>query len=248
VEGDGGMGHLLAQQLLAAGERVLDVQPKLGARVRLLAAGDTNKNAPNDARSVPWPRCARPASGKSGPMITPRFCRYGPSITGIWARPAPRWSAACTRSRANRSPAASPKQLSPATQPAFWSPSSLRGCEPARWELAAEFPGDLRHIDAQPCQTRKKLAAAVRASGTSLTGLFGVGPVIAATVIGGAGEASRFPGRAHFAAYNGTAPMRLVDRMAFELLTARGNLPPQLIWVCPKKSSGSAQDMVKTIT
>ena len=31
---------------------MLDVQPKLGARVRLLAAGDTNKNDPNDARSV----------------------------------------------------------------------------------------------------------------------------------------------------------------------------------------------------
>ena len=32
VEGAGGLGHLLAQQLLSAGERVLDVQPKLGAR------------------------------------------------------------------------------------------------------------------------------------------------------------------------------------------------------------------------
>jgi len=52
VEGAGGTGHLLAQQLLSAGERVLDVQPKLGARVRLLAAGDVNKNDPNDARSV----------------------------------------------------------------------------------------------------------------------------------------------------------------------------------------------------
>ena len=30
VEGAGGLGHLLAQQLVAAGERVLDVQPKLG--------------------------------------------------------------------------------------------------------------------------------------------------------------------------------------------------------------------------
>ena len=29
-----------------------DVQPKLGARVRLLASGNTNKNDPNDARSV----------------------------------------------------------------------------------------------------------------------------------------------------------------------------------------------------
>src|SRR5580704_2604766 len=52
VEGAGGLGHLLAQQLLAAGDRVVDVQPKLGARVRLLASGDTNKNDPNDARSV----------------------------------------------------------------------------------------------------------------------------------------------------------------------------------------------------
>ena len=52
VEGAGGLGHLLAQQLLAAGERVLDVPPKLAARVRLLAAGDMNKNDPNDARSV----------------------------------------------------------------------------------------------------------------------------------------------------------------------------------------------------
>src|SRR5689334_21526454 len=52
VEGAGGLGQLLARQLLAAGERVLDVPPKLGARVRLLAASDTSKNDPNDARSV----------------------------------------------------------------------------------------------------------------------------------------------------------------------------------------------------
>ena len=52
IEGADGTGHLLARQLLAAGERVLDIQPKLAARVRLLAAGNTNKNDPNDARSV----------------------------------------------------------------------------------------------------------------------------------------------------------------------------------------------------
>ena len=52
VEGAGGMGQLPDWQLLAAGERVLDVQPKLAARVRLLAAGNTNKNDPDDARSV----------------------------------------------------------------------------------------------------------------------------------------------------------------------------------------------------
>src|SRR6266516_3176211 len=52
VEGAAGLGHLLAQQLVAAGEQVLDVPPKLAARVRLLQSGDTNKNDPNDAFSV----------------------------------------------------------------------------------------------------------------------------------------------------------------------------------------------------
>jgi transposase len=52
VEGAAGLGSLLARQLVAAGEHVLDVQPKLAARVRLLAAGNTNKTDPNDARSV----------------------------------------------------------------------------------------------------------------------------------------------------------------------------------------------------
>ena len=52
VENATGLGFLLAQQLVDAGERVLDVQPKLAARVRLLATESTNKNDPHDARSV----------------------------------------------------------------------------------------------------------------------------------------------------------------------------------------------------
>ena len=52
VDGARGLGRLLARQLVAAGERAGDVQPKLAARVRLLEAGDTNKTDPDDARSV----------------------------------------------------------------------------------------------------------------------------------------------------------------------------------------------------
>jgi transposase len=52
IEGAGGLGHLLARQLVTAGEHVLDVPPKLAARVRLLGSGSTDKNDPNDARSV----------------------------------------------------------------------------------------------------------------------------------------------------------------------------------------------------
>jgi hypothetical protein len=43
IENATGLGYLLAQQLVTAGERVLDVQPKLAARVRLLATESTNK-------------------------------------------------------------------------------------------------------------------------------------------------------------------------------------------------------------
>ena len=80
--------------------------------------------------------------------------------------------------------------------------------EAARWELAAELTKDLRGADAAIRETRKKLSIAVRAAGTSLTGLFGVGPVIASTVPGDVRQVFRFPGRDHFAAWNGTAPGR----------------------------------------
>ena len=96
--------------------------------------------------------------------------------------------------------------------------------EAARCELAAALLDDLRRIDARIRETRKKLAATVAAAGTSLTGLFGVGPVIAAAVIGDVRDVSRFPGRDHFAAYNGTAPIEVSSgpRKVYRL-SRRGN-------------------------
>ena len=47
-----GLGYLLAQQLVAAGETVFDVPPVLASRVRVLGSGRSQKNDPNDARSV----------------------------------------------------------------------------------------------------------------------------------------------------------------------------------------------------
>ena len=49
IESASGLGHLLAQQLLAAGEDVVDVPPTLAARVRVLGSGRSQKNDPNDA-------------------------------------------------------------------------------------------------------------------------------------------------------------------------------------------------------
>ncbi len=52
IEGADGLGYLLSQQLLAAGERVLDVPATLAARTRVLGSGQSNKTDANDARSV----------------------------------------------------------------------------------------------------------------------------------------------------------------------------------------------------
>ena len=94
----------------------------------------------------------------------------------------------------------------------------------ARCELACEFLDDMRRLDAKLRDTKRKLAAAVRASGTSLTGLFGVGPVIAGTVIGDVRQVFRFPSRDHFAAYDGTAPVEVSSggRKVYRL-SLRGN-------------------------
>jgi transposase len=94
----------------------------------------------------------------------------------------------------------------------------------ARHELAGQFLADLRNLDTQLRQAKKKLAAAVRASRTTLTEIFGVGPVIAGTVIGDVGSVSRFASRDHFAAYNGTAPIEVSSggRITYRL-SLRGN-------------------------
>ena len=46
------MGYLISDQLVAAGERVVDVPPMMASRVRLLGSGKSQKTDPNDARSV----------------------------------------------------------------------------------------------------------------------------------------------------------------------------------------------------
>jgi transposase len=94
----------------------------------------------------------------------------------------------------------------------------------ARCELAADLLDDIRHLDARRRQARAKLAAAVKASGTSLTEVFGVGPVVAATVIGDVVLVARFGTRDHFAAYNGTAPVEVSsgERKTYRL-SLRGN-------------------------
>jgi transposase len=66
VESAWGLGYLLSQQLLDAGEVVLDVPATLAARVRVLGTGRSNKNDPNDARSVAVAALRAPALASVG--------------------------------------------------------------------------------------------------------------------------------------------------------------------------------------
>jgi transposase len=225
VEGAAGLGHLLAQQLVAAGERVLDVPPKLASRVRLLQSGNVNKNDPNDAFSV-----AVAALRSRGPRQVSADDHA--AVLKMWAKRhrdlgRSRTQAACrlhavlcdlvpggtTRDITAARAAKILQQLTPADPVAA-----------ARCELAAQFLEDLRGIDVKIADARRRLAAAVKAHGTSVTSVFGVGPVGAATVIGDVVHIWRFASRNHFASYDGTAPVEVSSgNRKIHRLSLRGN-------------------------
>jgi transposase len=225
IEGATGLGRLLAQQLLAAGEQVLDVQPKLAARVRLLNTGTVNKNDPNDARSVA-------VAAMRSPDVRSVAVEDHASVMKIWVRR----HRDLSRSR-NRIvcrlhailcdlvAGGFPKQIS-----AIQAAAVLDDIEPvdavgeARLELAHELLADLRRVDEQRRAVKRRLTAIVAASGTTVTEVYGAGPVVTATVLGDVGAISRFPSRDHFAAYNGTAPIEASSgNRTIHRLSRRGN-------------------------
>lgn len=208
IENAGGLGYLLAQQLIGAGEKVLDVPPKLAARARLLNNGDTNKNDPNDARSVA-------IVALRSPKVRPVAAEDHTAIMKLWTKRHRELSASRTRTvcrlhavLCDLIPGGVRKRIS-----APMAVKLLESLQPdgaiaqARYELACDHVIDLLRIDEQIRQANKHIAAAVKASGTTTTKVFGVGPYVAATVKGEVGDVSRFKNRDHFAAYNGTAPV-----------------------------------------
>jgi len=225
VEGAGGLGHLLAQQLVAAGERVLDVQPKLGARVRLLAAGDTNKNDPNDARSVAVAAlrstARREVAADDHAVVLKVWSKRHRDLGRTRTQVACRLHAVLCE----LVPGGISKEITAAHAARVLESAKPSGAvELARCELAAEFLDDLRRTGTQMRDTKKKLTVAVRASGTTTTEIFGVGPVVAAIVIGCVVDVSRFASRDHFAAYNGTAPIEVSSgNRKIHRLSRRGN-------------------------
>jgi transposase len=74
VESAGGLGKLLAQQLVEAGERVVDVPPTLAARVRLLGSARRRRTIPTTLWPPPSPGCGSAGCGWCGWRTTPQCC------------------------------------------------------------------------------------------------------------------------------------------------------------------------------
>jgi transposase len=76
-----------------------------------------------------------------------------------------------------------------------------------RKRIARELLADVRRLDRQVKTASQTIRTAVREHGTTLTEVFGVGPVLAAKLLGEVGDVRRFPSKHHFAAHTGTAPL-----------------------------------------
>ena len=210
VENATGLGYLLAQQLVATGERVLDVQPKLAARVRLLATESTNKNDPHDALSVAVAALRSKTPKEVG-------VEDHAAVMRLWSRRHRNLSSARTQVVC-RLHAVLCELVAGGVPDRIYAEKAallLADVEPdsavaaARVELVGELLDDLRRVDRQLAESKRRLAQVVAASGTTTIAIFGVGPFVATTVVGVTGDIARFPTRDRFAAFNGTAPIEV---------------------------------------
>lgn len=221
IEGAEGLGLLLAQQLVAADQAVVDVPATLAARTRLLGNGRTNKNDPNDALSVAVTalrhRQLRTVTAAGYSELLRLLAKRHIDLSNQRSRLVARLHALATE----LSPGGIAKRLNSTDAAKF-----LAGITPTdavaqlRWDLIAELADDIARLETQSKHSERRVRDAVAASHTTVTDIYGIGPVIAAMLIGNTGNIARFANRDRYAAYNGTAPVefssggRIVHRVS----------------------------------
>jgi transposase len=208
VENSGGLGRHLAVRLAAAGESVVDVPPKLSARVRVLSSGNARKNDRVDALATALAASRNERLAAVDPEAASEAMRL------LSER---REDLVAERTRALNRLHGLLRDLVPGgvarTLSADRAARILRGIRPRgasarlRRRLASEVLRDIRTLDRKIADLSGRIEAEVEASGTTLTEIFGIGPTLASRIIGTVGNVGRFPSRAHFASYAGTAPV-----------------------------------------
>jgi transposase len=207
VENAGGLGRYLAVRLAAKGESVVDVPPKLSARVRVLSTGNARKNDGADALATALAASRNERLAAVDPEAASEALRL------LSER---REDLVAERTRALNRLHALLRDLVPGgvarSLSADRAARILRGIRPKgasarlRRGLASEVLRDVRTLDRKIADLDGRIEAEVEASGTTLTQIFGIGPILAARIIGTVGDVGRFPSKAHFASYAGTAP------------------------------------------
>lgn len=225
IESVGGLGHLLAQQLVARGEDVLDVPATLASRIRVLATKRSNKNDPNDAHSIAIAALRAPTLRLVDPADHGEVLRLLSKRNDDLGRQRARVICRLHSLFAEVAPGGIAKEMyvsDAETLLAKLNPESQ--VQQTRFDLILDLLDDVRRLDAQIKESHRRIATAVRASGTSVTELYGIGPIHAATLIGHSGDIRRFTNRDAFASYSGTAPIELSSGgRIVHRLSRRGN-------------------------
>lgn len=225
IESSGGLGYLLSQQLIAAGETVLDVPSTLAARIRVLGSRRSDKNDPNDALSVAVAALRTPElravvradHAEMLRLLAKRNIDIGNQRTRVVCRLHNLLMELRPGGIGQELYASHAQQLLDQVCPT--SPA-----ERARLDLARELLADIRVLDDQLKASHRRIRTAVAASNTSVTDLYGIGPIIACYLIGYTGDIGRFANRDAYAAYNGTAPVeRSSGGRVVHRVSQRGN-------------------------
>lgn len=208
VEGCEGIGKHVVLRLLDAGESVIDVPAKLSARMRVYATGQGRKTDDTDAHSIALVgvrmaglrQVVNDESLEVLRLLVDRRRRIGADHTRMVCQ--------LHVLLLQLIPGGAKKDLSAAQARALLAgvrPKDLAGKTCKR--VAMELVVDLERIYARKKQANKELVEMVRATGTALMDLHGIGPSGAARLLVEVGDVTRFPTRGHFASWTGTAPI-----------------------------------------
>jgi transposase len=208
IEGCNGIGKHIANRLLADGEQVVDVPPKLSARTRVFATGQGRKTDATDAHSV-----ALVGTRMSGlrPVVNDEqlaVLRILVDRRRSLGQDHTRMISQLHRLLLELIPGGAKTSLSAAQAKVLLGkirPRDTAG--KTRRRVAAELIADLERVYDRKKAANKELNALLKETGTTLTQLHGIGPSGATRLLVEVGDITRFPTRAHFASWTGTAPI-----------------------------------------
>lgn len=225
VEGARGLGQLLAQQLIAAGEHVVDVPATLTARARMLDSGQGRKTDQVDARAVATIAAQRLDLPAVAADDHDRVLRLLADRRDELTQERRRTINRLHRHLRDLIPGGAPVHLSAKTASVLITKvRPATAVDRERKRTARELLVDLRRLDQAMAQNRRRSQDAVAASGTTITELPGISDVLAAKIIGHVAGVGRFPSANHLASYAGTSPIEASSGdVVRHRLSRRGN-------------------------